>query len=169
MTDDPLKRIRNFVRLSDRIGTSGQPAEEQFALIRDAGFEVVINLLPSEREVANEGQIVALLGMDYANIPVIWGAPTVESVGIFFAVMDAMASRKVFVHCAVNMRVSAFMYLYRTLRLGEDEEEAEADLHDIWVPDGVWADLIATVRARFRADGGLLPASKETTESDERA
>jgi protein tyrosine phosphatase (PTP) superfamily phosphohydrolase (DUF442 family) len=164
MTNDPLKGIRNFVRLSDRVGTSGQPTEEQFSLIRDAGYEVLINLLPAQREVAQEGQIVARLGMDYVNIPVVWGAPTVENVGIFFAVMDAMAARKVFIHCAVNMRVSAFMYLYRMLRLGMDEEETEADLHDIWVPDGVWAELIETVKTRYRADGGLLPTSEGTDE-----
>jgi protein tyrosine phosphatase (PTP) superfamily phosphohydrolase (DUF442 family) len=154
---DRLRSIRNFVRLSDRLGTSGQPTEEQFAIIRDAGYEVVINLLPAEREAANEGQVIAQLGMEYVNIPVRWTEPTVENVGIFFAVMDAMTGRKVFVHCAVNMRVSAFLYMYRILRLGLDEDEAEADLHDIWVPDGVWADLIDTVKIRYRADGRLLP------------
>jgi protein tyrosine phosphatase (PTP) superfamily phosphohydrolase (DUF442 family) len=148
-----LRGIRNLVFLSDRVGTSGQPTEDQFAAIKEAGYEVLVNLLPFQREVENEAQVVADLGMEYVNIPVVWTAPTVENVERFFEVMDENADRTVFVHCAVNMRVSAFMYLYRTLRLGMNEEEAEDDLHDIWVPDGVWADLIEAVRGRYRVGG----------------
>jgi protein tyrosine phosphatase (PTP) superfamily phosphohydrolase (DUF442 family) len=147
------------VLLSDRVGTSGQPTEEQFAAIKEAGYEVLVNLLPFQREVENEAQVVADLGMEYVNIPVVWTAPTVENVKRFFEVMDANVGRRVFVHCQVNMRVSAFMYLYRTLRLRMDQEEAEDDLHDIWVPDGVWADLIEAVRSRYQGGDAITEVS----------
>jgi len=49
-------------------------------------------------------------------------------------VMKANEDRSVFVHCFANMRASAFVYLYRTLRLGELDEVARADMAKIWDP-----------------------------------
>jgi protein tyrosine phosphatase (PTP) superfamily phosphohydrolase (DUF442 family) len=138
-----LTGIRNFVPLTPLIATSGQPTAEQLAAVRDAGYETVINLLPPERrDLPDEARVVADLGMEYVNIPVVWTRPTEENLADFFAAMEARADRKVYVHCAVNMRVSAFCYLYRVLRLGVPPDEAEIELHDVWVPDGVWKDFI---------------------------
>jgi protein tyrosine phosphatase (PTP) superfamily phosphohydrolase (DUF442 family) len=140
-----LHTIRNFVPISERIGTSGQPSEAQLALIREAGFETLINLLPVDREATNEPALVEQLGMEYVNIPVLWHNPTVANLRDFFRIMDSRTERRVFVHCQVNMRVSAFMYLYRILRWGVAPEEAEIELHDIWVPDGVWQEFIENI------------------------
>ncbi|MCW3052791.1 MAG: putative phosphatase [Chthonomonadales bacterium] len=41
MSNQDLEAIPHFLRLSDRIGTAGQPSEDQFATIRQAGYEVV--------------------------------------------------------------------------------------------------------------------------------
>jgi hypothetical protein len=38
----------------------------------------------------------------------------------------------------MNMRVSAFMYLYRTLREHVDPRAALADLHRLWTPNPTW-------------------------------
>jgi hypothetical protein len=57
--------------------------------------------------------------------------------------MDAAAARKVFVHCALNMRVSAFMYLYRTVREGVNPDAAERDLHRLWEPNGTWQRFLS--------------------------
>ena len=56
--------------------------------------------------------------------------------------MEAFDGRRVFVHCAANMRVSAFVFLYRVLRQRVPPSEAECDLHAIWQPDGVWSRFI---------------------------
>ena len=56
--------------------------------------------------------------------------------------MEVFADRKVFVHCAANMRVSAFMYLYRVRKDPGCESQAMADMHQIWRPEGVWKDFI---------------------------
>src|SRR5688572_16184556 len=110
-----LEEIRGFLRLDDRIATSGMPLPGHFAAMRDAGFEVVINLaLPtSDNAIGNEGELVSQQGMTYVHIPVNFERPTPADFDTFQGVMDIFADRKVFVHCAANMRVSAFMYLYR--------------------------------------------------------
>jgi hypothetical protein len=56
-------------------------------------------------------------------------------------VRDACAEKKVFVHCAANMRVSAFVILYR-LNHGTDRITAENDLKKFWEPDDVWRALV---------------------------
>jgi hypothetical protein len=56
--------------------------------------------------------------------------------------MEQRRGRKMFVHCALNMRVSAFVYLYRVLRLGVPVAAARETMHLIWQPEGVWADFI---------------------------
>jgi hypothetical protein len=68
--------------------------------------------------------------------------------------MDRHQGEKILVHCAANMRVSAFVALYRILRLGWSRERALADLHRIWDPDQVpvWAAFMA--EALQNRDGG---------------
>ena len=56
--------------------------------------------------------------------------------------MAELGEQKVFVHCAANMRVSAFIYRYRTQVLGMDDETARVDLEKLWDPMGPWKDFI---------------------------
>src|SRR5215471_21414376 len=139
-----LSGIRNFRAIGDKLGTAGQPSEAQFQLVREAGFDAVINLaLPtSTNALPNEGSIVTALGMSYVHIPVDFKAPTSQDFQAFARVMDAFGDRPVFVHCAVNMRVFAFVFLYRVLHKNVSRTEAERDLQAIWKPDEVWARFI---------------------------
>jgi hypothetical protein len=56
--------------------------------------------------------------------------------------MEVFEERRVFVHCAANMRVSAFMFLYRVLHREVPISEARRDLHAVWEPDEVWSRFI---------------------------
>jgi protein tyrosine phosphatase (PTP) superfamily phosphohydrolase (DUF442 family) len=143
---DDLERIRDYFRLDDRLATSGQPTLEELALIRDAGFEIVVNLVPPSARwyLPAEDGAVAALGMEYVNIPVVWDAPTPADLARFANLMDAAAGRRIFVHCVANKRVSAFVFLYRALRLGHDETDAEDDMERIWVPSGVWREFVTS-------------------------
>jgi len=136
--------IYNFRSVTTRLWTAGQPTEKQLHHVREAGFDAVINLaLPtSDNAIPNEGSIVTGLGMAYIHIPVDFKAPTSHDFRAFCGVMDALVDRRVFVHCAANMRVSAFMFLYRVLRNDVPVPEAERDLHAIWQPDEVWSRFI---------------------------
>ncbi|PPS41549.1 protein tyrosine phosphatase family protein [Chroococcidiopsis sp. TS-821] len=144
--------IYNFLQLSDSIATAGQPTAQQFADIKADGYEVVVNLaLPtSTNAIANEQKIVEDLGMNYIHIPVIWEKPTLEDIERFFNVMQANADKKVFVHCAMNMRVSAFMYLYRIIHKQTSVEEAKKDLQQIWQPNDTWQQFIDKVIAYYQ-------------------
>jgi protein tyrosine phosphatase (PTP) superfamily phosphohydrolase (DUF442 family) len=112
-----LSEIYSFRAVGDRLGTAGQPTQDQFRKVREAGFEAVINLaLPtSDNAIANEGSVVTGLGMSYVHIPVDFKAPAPQDFRAFCRVMEAFEGRPVFVHCAANMRVSAFVFLYRIL------------------------------------------------------
>ena len=140
-----LNHIRNFLRIDDRLATSGMPPPDDFAALRRAGFDVVINLaLPtSEHAFPNEGELVAAQGMTYVHIPVNFEAPQPADFERFTREMDACVGQKVFVHCAANLRVSAFVFLHR-LRQGADRGAAEGDLVKIWQPDGVWREFVNT-------------------------
>ncbi len=146
-----LTEILNFLPISDRIATAGQPTVEQFAAIQSAGYQLVVNLAPpgSTNWIAHERAIVESLGMQYIDIPVVWEKPTLENLQEFFGVMNANAEVPIFVHCAKNMRVSAFMYLYRRLERKEKAAIAQADLAKIWTPNETWAQFIETLSGRF--------------------
>ena len=140
----PLVAIQNFLPLGERFGTAGQPTAEQFMLIAQEGYKSVINLALATSPGALEGEaeLVAGLGMDYVHIPVEFGAPRLEDLRQFFGALDLLGDRRVFVHCIANKRVSAFMFLYRVLKLGHPIHDAELGLHRVWTPDPVWQDFI---------------------------
>jgi protein tyrosine phosphatase (PTP) superfamily phosphohydrolase (DUF442 family) len=144
---DRMEDIYNFLKISDTIATSGQPTLEQFSAIKKAGYQVIVNIaLPeSPNALKDEKQIVESQGMQYVHIPVVWENPTIENVKEFFSVMEANTDKKVFVHCAANMRVSAFMYLYRHLHQGISDEDAKKDLQEIWIPNEIWQNFIEQV------------------------
>ena len=145
MTDlQPGTTPTSYLAISPTLGTAGQPTPEQFATIRAAGYEVVVNLAVPESPNAlpNEEELVTAQGMAYVHIPVVWEAPTAEDLDRFFAVMDRNRGRRVFVHCALNMRVSCFVLLYRVLRLGVPAEAAWQDVLAIWEPNPVWQQFV---------------------------
>ena len=148
---ETLQKIRGFLLLTENWATSGQPKISHFTAIKDAGFELVVNLLPESETLSGEPELVRELGMDYVSIPVIWTMPTPENFAAFVAVMQANDERKLYVHCAANMRVSAFFYLYRTLYLGMDEATARADQAKIWEPIPIWEEFIASIQQQFHA------------------
>jgi len=139
-----LDGIYNFLPLTDCIATAGQPTEAELAAVRAAGYEVVINLLPADSPNAlpEEEEVVSELGLEYVYIPVDWSRPEAADVERFFDAVDAYRDRRIFVHCAANMRVSAFMYLYRTLRQHVPPAEAVGDLRRIWTPNETWQNIL---------------------------
>ena len=122
------------------------PTADQFTDVCDAGVELVINLaMPtSENALPNQAALVESLGMKYIAIPVEWDHPTRAGLDKFMDSMDAHAASKKFVHCQANYRASAFIALYRVLRLGWDQQEALHDLRRIWDPNDypVWKAFI---------------------------
>jgi uncharacterized protein (TIGR01244 family) len=148
-----ITAIYNYRAVDEHLATSGQPSEAQLARVAADGFEVVINLgLHDDPRYAlpDEAGAVGALGMAYVHIPVQFGAPTERDALAFFDAMDEHHDRKVWVHCGANMRVSAFLGLYRVVRQGWSESDAFALMASVWQPDPVWSAFIADLIARQR-------------------
>ena len=151
-----LNKIYNFIQVSDNLGTAGHPTAEQIQDIAAEGYQTLINLAPSDvsQAIPNEGGLVEAAGMKYIQIPVAWKKPTLEDWDAFVKAMDENKDKKVFVHCQANMRVSAFVMLYRHIKLGVDLEEAQEPMLSIWNPEQgnpQWADFIEEVLAKEKA------------------
>ena len=135
----------NYQKIDDRLATSGQPNEKQLINIAQAGFRTVINLAPVsklENSVIDEAEILKGEGVEYIHMPVDFENPTDEDYQQFRQHMTDKSDAQVWVHCAANMRVSAFMYRYRTTELGEPETRVRADMNKIWEPFGVWRKFV---------------------------
>ena len=148
---DSAVEIFAFRQATPNLATSGQPQEDELAAIADAGYEVIINLALHDDprySLKDEASSVRELGLKYVHIPVQFDAPSTNDLTKFFDAMASHKHRRVWVHCAANKRVSAFVGLYYCLREGWPEETAFALLREIWQPDEVWSTFIATQLAK---------------------
>lgn len=137
--------IINYLRIDDRLATSGQPSVEELAAVAREGTEVVINLALHDDprySLPDEAGSVTGLGMTYVHIPVKFDAPTEADLEAFFAAMETHRERKLLVHCAANKRVTAFLGLYRVLVQQWDVERAFEPMKAIWEPNTAWAPFI---------------------------
>ena len=142
-----LSEISNFREYSLSFSSSGQPTQEQIALLKSEGFERIIYIAFSDsgEAFANEDVIVKEQGMDYVHIPVIWDKPTASDFYAFADVMQRYPDKKSLLHCQVNYRASAFGFLYRVIYQDVPVAEAKADMNSVWQPDETWRDLIFSI------------------------
>lgn len=139
-----MPALISHLRISPTLATAGQPRPEHFPVLAKEGYEAVINLaMPSSSNfLPDEASLCAASGLHYTHLPVDWENPTEHHLQAFFSCMESLKDRKVLVHCALNMRVSAFVFLYRVIKLGETVEVASKDLHRIWQPNETWQRFI---------------------------
>lgn len=141
-----MKDIYNFLSYDENLSSSGMPTAEQMKSAAEVGVEVVINLAPQDvpNALPNEAELVNSLGMEYLNFPVVWRAPDADSLQRFMDAMDAHREKKVLVHCEANYRASAFIMLYRVLRLGWKKDDAIPVMERMWNPEDfpVWQKFI---------------------------
>lgn len=151
----PTESIFNFIRISDRVATGGQPTQEQLEAARADGFEAVVNLAPHDqqsRALPDEKGLVESIGMAYHHIPVMWTKPLKENFTAFVQTMDALGNRKVLVHCAANFRVSAFYSAYAMKKQGWTAQQADALMARIWESrpdyrmDDTWRTFVEEIR-----------------------
>jgi len=137
-----------YLRLNERLSTSGQPTTEELQAMARGGVEVVINLAlhnDPRYSLPDEEGAVRTAGMIYVHIPVIFNAPTEENLISFFASMESHVGKNVHVHCAANKRVTAFVGLYRVLVQHWDEESAFDPMRQIWDPNAIWTAFIESM------------------------
>jgi protein tyrosine phosphatase (PTP) superfamily phosphohydrolase (DUF442 family) len=134
----------NTHQVFDWLWSSGQLSVRDIDKLPAMGIDAVINLaLPtSSNALAGEAELITGQGIQYFQIPVIWESPQIHQLTTFLGLLDILQGRKVWVHCAKNMRVSAFIYLYRRLRLAETEDTASFPMRDVWSPNETWRAFI---------------------------
>ena len=141
-----FEQIYNFLQLSENLFTGGMPKAEQLTDAPKHGVQVVINLAPHDAQdaLANETELAASSGMKYINIPVNWSTPTKDGLDKFMDAMDEHKDKIILVHCEANFRASAFVAMYRILRLRWKDEDAFGLMHKIWNEDAfpVWKMFI---------------------------
>lgn len=139
-----MNKILNYVKINELISTSGQPKIEELELIANEGFEVVINLaMPTtSNALKNEDKIVSSLNMSYIHIPVDFENPKLSDLKLFLNILQALGANKVWIHCAKNYRVSAFMYVYHKYILHTPFEQIDLSIFDMWQPSLVWQELM---------------------------
>ncbi len=139
-----MNKILNYIKINELISTSGQPKIEELELIANEGFEVVINLaMPTtSNALENEDKIVSSLNMSYIHIPVDFENPKLSDLKLFLNILQALGANKVWIHCAKNYRVSAFMYVYHKYILHTPFEQIDLSIFDMWQPSLVWQELM---------------------------
>jgi protein tyrosine phosphatase (PTP) superfamily phosphohydrolase (DUF442 family) len=139
----------NIHQVFDWLWSSGQLSEDDIACLPALGIEAVINLaLPtSSNALSGEAELVTSHSIAYVQIPVLWEQPALRQLDQFFGALKAFEGRKVWVHCAKNMRVSAFIYLYRRMVLNENIEDASFPMREVWMPNETWQAFIQSALA----------------------
>jgi len=152
LAQQPALKAPNVVPITASLVTSGQPPAETLAELAAQGFEAVVYLAPPSvgDAVRDEAVIVGKQGLVFVNIPIKFGNPTEQDYEAVAAVLDALGKRKVLVHCQVNMRASAMVFLYRVIAKKEDPQRAYESVARVWVPEGPWMRLI---KAQLRKNG----------------
>lgn len=133
-----------WMAVSSRFYTAGQPQPAQFSWVAAQGVRHVVNLaMPDHpRAIADEGAHVTQTGMHYYHFPVPFDAPEPRHVRQFCHLLQALDDEPVLIHCMMNYRASAFLFLYLTHVEQWPQARAQAVLYPGWSPDPVWADLL---------------------------
>lgn len=147
----------NFVSWRDGLHSAAQPSAAWLGVMK-GNYEAMVNLAPpqSHGSLRDEGGIVGAQGLVYVNIPVDFGRPTAEDFRVFVEVMKALRGRRVFVHCQVNLRASAFVFLYRVLYEGAAVGETAMLMNRVWAPDKVWRAFIEDTLAAHGRKGEVF-------------
>lgn len=134
MAGDPTD-IRNWLRLSEGVTTSGRLLPGDPQRLAAIGVKRVINLALADHPEAlpDAERLMAEAGLAYTHIPVPFDAPTQAHYRAFVAALEA-DDAPVHVHCIMNWRVSAFFCRYHRER-GMDEREARRQMEQVWSPE----------------------------------
>jgi ribosomal protein L11 methyltransferase len=155
--------VINDLAITPKLRTAGQPQVEHFDAFARDGITAVINLaMPSSPNwIADEAGLARAAGMEYTHIPVQWESPADDDLQKFFARMEELRDRRVLVHCAMNKRVSAFVFLWRVVVEKIAPEIAARDLLRIWHPNEGWRSFIDKTLAQHQVKLSLKTFSAQ--------
>ena len=150
MQQKKINDIINFINLSDRISTAGQPLADEIELFPENGFEVVIFLALFENsDLPQEKEIIENMGLIFEHIPVVFKNPQISEFANFIELLKKHKDKKIFIHCQMNMRVSVFMSLYFMVIENLPYKDAMVLIHKVWEPDEIWEKFMKDVMTEY--------------------
>lgn len=125
-----MSSINRFRQETPSLATAAQPTEAHFDWLKAEGYEAVINIsTPTAKNfVHDEPRMVMEKGMTYVHAPVDCSALTPEHYRLVSGVLKSMAGKKVLLHCAGNVKASAFAHIFRVKELGHDPHSLRSEL-----------------------------------------
>jgi uncharacterized protein (TIGR01244 family) len=124
---DPLEGhagIGYYYRVRPDVATAGQPSDEAWADIREAGFKAVLNLRTEQEGSLEERAKVEAAGLEYFNIPIGSDGIHESQVELFSKILGDSTKRPLLIHCASSNRVGAMWFIHEVLGEGKDESSA---------------------------------------------
>lgn len=152
MDKSNIGAIYKLQTVDDTLSTAGKPTEAQLAAIAHEGYQIVINLAQHNDprySLKDERGLVESLGMLYIHIPVDFQNPQETDLVAFIEAMEKHLGKKIFLHCAANIRVSAFLGLYNAIKKKEPLGKAFELMDSIWKPTPVWASFISAMLKKY--------------------
>ncbi len=157
---ESITDIYNFYPINDSLSTSGQPTGNQLRAMAADGYEVIINLALHDDprySLPDEAGLVEGIGMVYAHLPVRFNDPREEDLLAFFQAMETHEGKKIHIHCAANMRVTAFFGLYCIVKQGQTKHDAFVPMRAIWEPNDIWSSFIARMTEKYATQPSATP------------
>jgi protein tyrosine phosphatase (PTP) superfamily phosphohydrolase (DUF442 family) len=163
-----LDDIPNYREYSPVFSSSGQPTIAEIPLLAEAGFDRVIYLALTTNQTAIPGEdnLVLENGMEYVHVPVDFSKPTLKNFQLVAGVLQDDPSFKTLLHCQINLRASAFAFLYRTIFLHVPMAQAKADMDTVWLPDKVWYRFIVDTLAHYNMSADCAECDRAEREFD---
>ena len=124
--------VRNYTRVDATVACAGATPPEAMAVLRERGFNAVINFRTAGENGAtvDAGRAAAeAAGLTYIHIP--FRQPSAEIVDSFLAAVAEPANQPVFIHCGSANRVGAMWLIKRVQQDGYSIDDAVAEAEAI--------------------------------------
>ena len=141
-----IEEIYNYHKIHNLCETSGQPTRSQLKLLIEKGYQVIVYLSQNSvvnKVVLNEKRVFESSNVKYIHLPVDFDNPRESDFEKFVLIISKFKSKKLWIHCAANMRVSAFIYRYRRDILKLKHTDIIGDLEVIWKPSKIWVNFLS--------------------------
>ena len=124
--------VRNYTRVDATVACAGATPPEAMAVLRERGFNAVINFRTAGENGAtvDAGRAAAeAAGLKYIHIP--FRQPSAEIVESFLAAVAEPANQPVYIHCGSANRVGAMWLIKRVQQDGYSIDDAVAEAEAI--------------------------------------
>lgn len=137
---EKVKQIHNYFQYSETLAAGGQPLADQLNVLKDEGFEVIINISTDSARNAlhDEHRLVENLKMDYIHFPVDCSNLRDIHYLTISALLGSLEGKKAFIHCAGNIKTSNLIHMYNVIEKKMDETESLQTLLKIQKPEAKW-------------------------------